>query len=144
MIRYGINGSSHLLLGGIPAVRTSIHQVEQDGFAAYWSGQLGLIESLQLYAAHGDTGSGMEPGTAVISTWERHPRTLAAQALTSQALTGGRIVLGIGPDHRPVVEDRLHIHAGYAVPPSYRAMLDIEGVEGLAPQPCRFPGVADV
>lgn len=108
-MRYGINGSSHLLLGGIPAVRSSLHEAEEKGFAAYWLGQLGLIESLELYGAHGDTGSTMELGTAVISTWERHPRALAAQALTTQALTGGRLILGIGLNRRPVVEDRLHM-----------------------------------
>lgn len=108
-MRYGINGSSHLLLGGIPAVMESMTEAESAGFAAYWLGQLGLIESLQLYGAHGDTGSTMELGTAVISTWERHPRTLAAQALTAQSLTGGRLVLGIGLNHQPVVEDRLHM-----------------------------------
>lgn len=108
-MRYGINGSANLLLGGIPAVMQNLHQVEDAGFAAYWLGQLGLIESMALYGAHGATGSPMELGTAVVSTWERHPRTMAAQALTAQRLTGGRFVLGIGLNHRPVVEDRLHM-----------------------------------
>lgn len=108
-MRYGINGSSDLLLGGVPAVMESMAGAEEAGFAAYWLGQLGLIESMALYGAHGDTGSSMELGTAVVSTWERHPRTLAAQALTAQRLTGGRFVLGIGVNHRPVVENRLHM-----------------------------------
>lgn len=87
----------------------SLKEAEQAGFAAYWLGQLGLIESMALYDAHGNTGSSMELGTAVVSTWERHPRALAAQALTTQQLTGGRFVLGIGLNHRPVVEERLHM-----------------------------------
>ena len=36
----------------------------------------------------------IEVGTAVIPTWPRHPQALAAQALTTQAATGGRTVLG--------------------------------------------------
>ena len=33
--------------------------------------------------------------------------TLAAQALTAQAATGGRLTLGIGPSHQPLVEGSL-------------------------------------
>jgi F420-dependent oxidoreductase-like protein len=43
-------------------------------------------------------------GTAVVPTWPRHPQALAATALTTQAATGGRTVLGIGLAHKPTVE----------------------------------------
>ena len=39
----------------------------------------------------------------------RHPQAMAAAALTAQAATGGRFVLGIGLLHKPVVEDYLHM-----------------------------------
>ena len=51
----------------------------------------------------------MELGTAVISTWERHPHMLAAQALTTQALVGERLVVGIGVNHQPHVEASLRL-----------------------------------
>jgi F420-dependent oxidoreductase-like protein len=51
----------------------------------------------------------MELGTAVISTWERHPHMLAAQALTTQALVGDRLIVGIGVNHQPHVEQSLRL-----------------------------------
>lgn len=71
--------------------------------------QVGLVDALTLLAAHGDTGSTMQLGTAVISTWERHPHMLAAQALTTQALVGDRLVVGIGVNHQPHVEQSLRL-----------------------------------
>jgi F420-dependent oxidoreductase-like protein len=43
-------------------------------------------------------------GTAVLPTYPRHPNILAAQALTVQALTGGRLTLGLGTSHKMLVE----------------------------------------
>ena len=40
-----------------------------------------------------------ELGTAVVPTYPRHPVALATEAVTVQALTGGRLTLGIGPSH---------------------------------------------
>ena len=51
--------------------------------------------------------SPMELGTAVISTWERNPHSLATQALTAQALVGERLIVGIGVNHQPQVEGSL-------------------------------------
>jgi F420-dependent oxidoreductase-like protein len=41
-----------------------------------------------------------------VVTWSRHPLTLAAEALTAQAAVQGRLTLGIGPSHQPIVESR--------------------------------------
>ncbi|MGV3760353.1 MAG: TIGR03564 family F420-dependent LLM class oxidoreductase, partial [Actinomycetota bacterium] len=71
--------------------------------------QVGLVDALTVLGAHGDTGSPMELGTAVISTWERHPHALAAQALTVQALVGERLIVGIGVNHQPAVEQSLRM-----------------------------------
>jgi F420-dependent oxidoreductase-like protein len=43
-------------------------------------------------------------GTSVIPTYPRHPMVLAQQALTTQSVIGGRLQLGIGLSHQPVVE----------------------------------------
>jgi F420-dependent oxidoreductase-like protein len=40
-----------------------------------------------------------EVGTAIVPTYPVHPVALATSALTVQALTGGRLTLGIGPSH---------------------------------------------
>lgn len=44
-------------------------------------------------------GEPPELGTAVVPTYPRHPVVMATEAVTLQALTGGRLTLGIGPSH---------------------------------------------
>jgi len=108
-MRYGINGSGRMLTHGVQGVLDDLKGAEADGFSSYWVAQVGLIDALTLLGAHGDTGSTMQLGTAVVSTWERHPHALAAQALTTQALVGDRLVVGIGVNHQPHVERRLRM-----------------------------------
>lgn len=106
-MKIGINGSGQLLTGGVSGVLQDITATEAAGFSSYWVAQVGLVDALTLLGAHGMTNSDMELGTAVISTWERHPHMLAAQALTAQALVGERLIVGIGVNHQPQVEGRL-------------------------------------
>jgi F420-dependent oxidoreductase-like protein len=108
-VRYGINGSGRMLTHGVRGVLDDLATAETAGFSSYWVAQVGLIDALTLLGAHGDTGSPMQLGTAVISTWERHPHMLAAQALTTQALVGDRLVVGIGVNHQPHVEQSLRM-----------------------------------
>lgn len=83
-----------------------IEQAEADGFASYWLVQLPLAgqDVLTAIALAGSRTSRIELGTAVISVYSRHPLTLAQQALSTQAATGGRFTLGVGLSHKPVVE----------------------------------------
>src|SRR5690606_19174423 len=46
----------------------------------------------------------LELGTAVVPTFPRHPMSLAQEALSVQAVAGGRLTLGIGPSHPVVIE----------------------------------------
>jgi 5,10-methylenetetrahydromethanopterin reductase len=108
-MRYVINGSGTMLTQGVAGVLEDLTKAEASGFSTYWVAQVGLIDALTLIGAHGATGSPMEIGTAVISTWERHPHMLAAQALTTQALIGDRLIVGIGLNHQPHVEESLRL-----------------------------------
>jgi F420-dependent oxidoreductase-like protein len=139
-MRYGINGSGQLLTQGVAGVLTDIKGAEANGFSSYWVAQVGLIDALTVLGAHGDTGSAMELGTAVISTWERHPHTLAGQALTTQALVGDRLIVGIGVNHQPHVEDSLRLPWHKPV----RHMLDYLAILGdlLATGSASFQGEA--
>ena len=49
----------------------------------------------------------IELGTFVVPTFTRHPIVMAQQALSAQAATGGRFVLGIGLSHRIAMEGQL-------------------------------------
>ena len=108
-MRYGINGSGRMLTHGVSGLLEDMSAAEAAGFSSYWVAQVGLVDALGVIGAHGETGSPMELGTAVISTWERHPHTLAAQALTAQALVGDRLIVGIGLNHQPHVERSLRM-----------------------------------
>lgn len=98
-----------MLTHGVAGVLDDITAAEATGFTSYWVAQVGLIDALGLLGAHGDTGSSMALGTAVISTWERHPHALAVQALTTQTLVGDRLIVGIGLNHEPMVTGSLRM-----------------------------------
>lgn len=103
-MRIGINGSGLLARPDVDTITADIVAMEQAGFASYWLAQTGLVDALTALALAGPRTSGITLGTAVIPTWPRHPQALAAQALTTQAATGGRTVLGIGLGHQMSVE----------------------------------------
>ena len=63
----------------------------------------------------------MTLGTAVIPVHPRHPTMLAAQALTVQAATGGRLALGIGLSHKMVVEGHVGLSPSIARPATWRS-----------------------
>ncbi len=100
----GINGSGLLARPDLATIVGDIEAAEATGFDSYWLAQTGLVDALMALSAAGPSTSTIRLGTAVIPTWPRHPQALAAQALTAQAATGGRTVLGIGLAHKPSVE----------------------------------------
>ncbi len=102
-MRIGINGSGLLANPDLAAFKADLTSAESDGFGSYWLAQTGGVDSLTVLTAHGDTGSAMEVGTAVIPTWPTHPQVLAGQALTAHAAVGERLILGIGLAHEPSV-----------------------------------------
>jgi F420-dependent oxidoreductase-like protein len=75
------------------------------GFPSMWMAQVFGYDALTLLAVVGREVDGIELGTFVVPTFPRHPMVLAAQALTVQAATGGRLTLGIGLSHQLVVEN---------------------------------------
>jgi F420-dependent oxidoreductase-like protein len=79
-------------------------QAEADGFASGWFANIFGMDALTAAAVCGQATSRLELGTAVVPTYPRHPYAMAQQALSTQAAAGGRLVLGIGPSHQPVVE----------------------------------------
>jgi F420-dependent oxidoreductase-like protein len=76
------------------------------GFAGVWVGQRTGRDALTTLAVAGSQVPGVELGTGVVPTYPRHPLALAAQALTVQEAVGGRVTLGVGVSHRPIVEDQ--------------------------------------
>ena len=123
-MKIAINGSGLLAAPDLQAIVDDISRAEADGMSGYWLAQTGLVDALTALVVAGGSTSSIELGTAVVPTWPRHPQALAAQALTAQAATGGRIVLGIGLAHRPTVEERWRMTWRRPI----RHMLDYLGV----------------
>jgi F420-dependent oxidoreductase-like protein len=105
-MRIGINGSNLIALAS-PLEKVAAHAVEaeRDGFSTYWMAQLIWPDALTAIAAIASATSTIRFGTAVVPTWPRHPLMLAAQALTTSHVVGGRLTLGIGLAHRSTVQD---------------------------------------
>jgi F420-dependent oxidoreductase-like protein len=109
-MRIGINASSLVVTNATGGQYVAhARQAEADGFASWWLAQLGIPDALTTLGVVGRETSTIELGTAVIATWPRHPLMLAAQALTTQELAGGRLLLGIGLAHKSTVEQTLGI-----------------------------------
>jgi F420-dependent oxidoreductase-like protein len=96
--------------GGRPATLDQIIDrvaaAENAGFDAAAFAQLSGVDVLTVIALAGRVVPRIELGTAVVPIYPRHPVALAQQALTVNAAIGGRLVLGIGLAHKPVVEQR--------------------------------------
>jgi F420-dependent oxidoreductase-like protein len=78
------------------------------GLASFWTNQNpGRWDPLVLLATLGERPP--EMGTAILTTYPRHPVTTATEALTVQAATGGGVTLGIGPSESWYIQDQLGI-----------------------------------
>ena len=82
-----------------------VTSAEADGFGAAWSVHFSRgVDALDILAVAGTRTSGIDLGVGIVPTYPRHPLALAQQAATTQALCGGRLTLGVGVSHRPVIE----------------------------------------
>jgi F420-dependent oxidoreductase-like protein len=99
---------------GLEPLLARCRSAEQEGFRTVWIPQAFGHDALTLAAWAGRETHRIEIGTAVVPTFSRHPFFMAQQALSTQACTGGRLVLGLGPSHKALVEDVLGL--SYAKP----------------------------
>jgi F420-dependent oxidoreductase-like protein len=90
--------------GTIDRMVDEAKQVEADGFDSFWAPQIFGHDALTALAVVGREVPRLELGTSVVPTFTRHPMALAQQALTTNAVSGGRLTLGIGLSHQMVVE----------------------------------------
>jgi 5,10-methylenetetrahydromethanopterin reductase len=88
----------------VDQLRDDIADAAGHGFASYWMPQIFSIDALTALAVVSRDVPDIRLGTAVVPTYPRHPMALAQQALTVSQVSGGRLDLGIGLSHKPVVE----------------------------------------
>src|SRR5882757_11056143 len=89
----------------IDDVVTDARAAEADGFASYALPQIFALDAMGVLTVVGREVPRIELATGVVPTYGRHPLTMAQQALTVQAASGGRFVLGIGLSHQIVIEN---------------------------------------
>ena len=85
-----------------------IEWAENAGMDTAWIPQVpNDFDALLAVALMGTRTTRIELGTAVVPLQAQHPIALARQALSTQAATGGRLALGVGPSHHWIIQDML-------------------------------------
>jgi F420-dependent oxidoreductase-like protein len=106
-MRFGItvNPSAAGQLATIDQLIEQVAGIAREGFstAAFANLPTGF-DALTVIAVAGRVVPDIEMATSVMPIYTRHPVAMAQQALTTQAAVGGRLILGVGLSHRPVVE----------------------------------------
>jgi F420-dependent oxidoreductase-like protein len=91
----------------LPGLVEDVKAADDSGFRSIWIPQVpGYLDALTTISVLGQATRQIELGTAVVPIQTRHPLAMAQQALTTQAVCGGRLTLGLGPSHHWVVEDQ--------------------------------------
>jgi len=105
--------------GSLDDVANELRERAEAGLALVGAEQIFGYDALTLLGLVGPKVPGIELCTAVVPVYSRHPQVMAQQALTVQAATGNRLVLGIGLSHQIVVETLWGM--SYAKPYRYMA-----------------------
>ncbi|MFV8050480.1 LLM class F420-dependent oxidoreductase [Mycobacterium sp. 48b] len=85
-----------------------IQWAESAGLDSAWMPQVpNDFDLLSMVALMASNTTRIELGTAVVPLQAQHPIALARQALSVHAISGGRLVLGVGPSHHWIVRDML-------------------------------------
>jgi len=109
----------------VDRLRADARWADQAGLATVWVPQIpDEFDALTAAALAGAETSRIEVGTAVVPIQPRHPIALAQQALSTQAVCGGRLSLGLGVSHHWIVDEMLGLP--YERPAAtMRAYLDV-------------------
>jgi F420-dependent oxidoreductase-like protein len=81
---------------------------EDAGLSSIWIPQIpDEFDALTAATLIGAETTRIEVGTAVVPVQPRHPIALAQQALSVQAVCGGRLTLGLGVSHHWIIDEML-------------------------------------
>jgi 5,10-methylenetetrahydromethanopterin reductase len=115
-----------------------VAHAERAGFATVWLPNIFGYDALTVLALAGHHTTLIELGAAVVPTYPRHPAALAQQALTVQAATSNRLVLGIGPSHQVMIEDMMGLSYAKPIPHMRDYLRALTAL--LSGQPTHFTG----
>jgi F420-dependent oxidoreductase-like protein len=92
----------------VDRLRADGRWAEEAGLASVWIPQVpDDFDALTAAALVGSETARIEVGTAVVPVQPRHPIALAQQALSVQAVCGGRLALGLGVSHHWIIDEML-------------------------------------
>ena len=96
----------HVQGQSLPETVSLIQRADQAGVASVWltAGGLGA-DSLTTLAVAGTQTEQIQLGTSIAVTFSRHPIAMIQQAVAVSQVAPGRFRLGIGPSHRPTIEN---------------------------------------
>ncbi len=77
---------------------------ERLGYEAVFDTHIASRDGLMTLAAYAQATSRIKLGTGVLPCFPRHPVSLAIEAATLDEMSGGRLILGIGPSHQITME----------------------------------------
>jgi alkanesulfonate monooxygenase SsuD/methylene tetrahydromethanopterin reductase-like flavin-dependent oxidoreductase (luciferase family) len=81
-----------------------VQHAERLGYEAVFSTQVGGRDALMTLAAYAAGTEAIKLATGVLPAFPRHPVSLGIEAATLDEMTGGRLILGIGPSHQITME----------------------------------------
>jgi alkanesulfonate monooxygenase SsuD/methylene tetrahydromethanopterin reductase-like flavin-dependent oxidoreductase (luciferase family) len=81
-----------------------VQRAEELGYESAYVTHIAGRESLTVITAYAMRSERIRIGTGVVPIYTRTPATMAQTAATIDDLSGGRLNLGLGVSHRPVVE----------------------------------------
>src|SRR5689334_1440684 len=122
----------------VDRLRADARWADAAGVASVWIPQIpDDFDALTAVALAGAETERLELGTAVVPIQTRHPIALAQQALSVQAVCGGRLTLGLGVSHHWIIDEML----GLPYDRPARTMRDYLDVLDVA---LAGPGMVDV
>jgi F420-dependent oxidoreductase-like protein len=92
---------------GLSVLIGEAQRAERDGFSSLWLANINAFDALTALTVIGRETEKIALGSGVVPTFPRHPFALAQQAMSAQAATGNRLLLGIGLSHKIVIENML-------------------------------------
>jgi F420-dependent oxidoreductase-like protein len=122
----------------VERMRADARWAEEAGLDSVWIPQIpDEFDAMTAAAVTGAVTSRIEIGTAIVPIQPRHPVALAQQALSVQAVCGGRFTLGLGVSHHWIIEEMLGL-------PYDRHALTMRSYLDVLDQALRGPGPVDV
>jgi len=122
----------------VERMRSDVRWAEDAGLSTVWIPQIpDEFDALTAVALVGDSTERIEIGTAVVPVQPRHPIALAQQVLSTQAVCGGRLTLGLGVSHHWIIDEMLGL-------PYEHPVLTMRSYLDVLDQALAGPGQVDV